>query len=71
MNVTVKWEIKNNSNGFQGGMWEVEVFLIESPLLRVVHFPPLPKSFSIFAFFFFLSFLGPPLWHMEVTRLGV
>ena len=56
MNVTVKWEIKNNSNGFQGGMWEVEVFLIESPLLRVVHFPPLPKSFSIFAFFFFCLF---------------
>ena len=22
-------------------------------------------------FFFFLSFLGPPLWHMEVPGLGV
>ena len=26
---------------------------------------------KVFLFFFFLVFLGPHLWHMDVSRLGV
>ena len=33
--------------------------------------PALPASDSVSAFFFFLVFLGPYLWHMEVPRLGI
>ena len=33
--------------------------------------PGLSNTFSFFLFFFFLVFLGPHLWHIEVPRLGV
>ena len=30
-----------------------------------------PSHFSFLSFFFFFYFLGPPLRHMEVPKLGV